>query len=406
MITASMHTCMIISATQKKASTSIDNCSLVRKALLTAVLSPSLRCSEVIGLINEYAESQWKEQSFDFGNSISSIAVSPNKKNIALGTIDGFVLLVNPKTFESIYSFNTLSKDKVKILEFSPDSTLLVSANLGGSRRKGLTESVKIWNTGTKKIERDLQGFSGHPSQIKFLNNDTLLLKTEKLPTYVSETYRSNTYSPYSITVLDIKSDTPLQKIPIDYFVATVFKTKQLVACMYDIEKYRNSITIWNADTFEYERTTETCESINSMAASPDNTKLAIGTYDDSPMQKKYHNLIKIIDLDTGKTVKKLYAPKILKKEESIISLLYSPSGDLLASGTNWRKILLWNPRTSQLLGQFENIDSSIMPLAFSPEGGHLILNSEKGTLKITDVSEYIGMQKKIKKKKNTCCIS
>ena len=68
---------------------------------------------------------------------------------------------------------------------------------------------------------------------------------------------------------------------------------------------------------------------------------------------------------------------------ESVYSVMYSPDGKTLASGSRDNTIKLWDVATGKELVNFPGHTDSVSPVVFSPDGKILVSGSRDKTLKI-----------------------
>lgn len=78
----------------------------------------------------------------------------------------------------------------------------------------------------------------------------------------------------------------------------------------------------------------------------------------------------------------------------SVNAIVFSPDGDLMASGSNDATIRLWNVKTMKQIGKpLQGHKGAVYSLAFSPDGRHIVSGGEDATLRLWDVrtQELIG---------------
>jgi len=66
-----------------------------------------------------------------------------------------------------------------------------------------------------------------------------------------------------------------------------------------------------------------------------------------------------------------------------VSSVVFSPDGELVASGSNDRTVKLWGVRTGRLLRSLEGHTNGITSVIFSPDGERVVSGSADGTIKI-----------------------
>jgi len=69
----------------------------------------------------------------------------------------------------------------------------------------------------------------------------------------------------------------------------------------------------------------------------------------------------------------------------AVYCVLFSPDGDLLASGDSNGNIQLWDAATGQSRHQLSGHKASVWPMAFRPDGGQLATSGNDGTVRLWD---------------------
>jgi len=113
--------------------------------------------------------------------------------------------------------------------------------------------------------------------------------------------------------------------------------------------------------------------SVWSVVFSPDGKTLASGSSD---------NTIKLWDMATGKLLKTLAG-----HSSSVWSVVFSPDGKTLASGSNDKNIKLWDVTTGKPLKTLTGHSSLVTSIVFSPDGKTLTSGSSDNTIKLWDVT-------------------
>jgi len=125
----------------------------------------------------------------------------------------------------------------------------------------------------------------------------------------------------------------------------------------------------WNKDTAELRAK---FGMVYSVAFSPDNTILAIGSDD---------HLIRIYDIGADKL------KWILRGHESVVrSVAFSSDGETLASGDTDGLVQLWNVLTGTLKQTFKGHKAAVRSVAFSPDNSTLASGSGDKTVILWDV--------------------
>ncbi|MCA2694109.1 MULTISPECIES: serine/threonine-protein kinase [unclassified Microcystis] len=111
---------------------------------------------------------------------------------------------------------------------------------------------------------------------------------------------------------------------------------------------------------------------VTSVVYSPDGRYLASGSYDDT---------IKIWEVATGKQLRTLPG-----HSDSVRSVVYSPDGRYLASGSVDKTIKIWEVATGKELRTLTGHSRGVSSVAYSPDGRYLASGSGDKTIKIWEV--------------------
>jgi WD40 repeat protein len=114
--------------------------------------------------------------------------------------------------------------------------------------------------------------------------------------------------------------------------------------------------------------------SVNSLAFSPNGSRLASGSADKT---------IKLWDVREGRLLSTLQ-----EHGHYVYSVAFSPDGSRLASGSGDKTIKLWDVREGRLLSTLQGHGNLVSSVAFSPDGSRLASGSNDNTIKLWDVRE------------------
>ena len=132
---------------------------------------------------------------------------------------------------------------------------------------------------------------------------------------------------------------------------------------------------MWNTTTWRVEGIlTGHTSVVDAVAFSPDGSTLASGSRD---------NTIRLWNLRTGKHI------TTFTLASEIRYLAFSPDGSTLASSSWDQTIRLWNPHTGELKTTLPDQAGWVHPVAFSPDGGTLLIGGDRISVWDTDIEQY-----------------
>ena len=143
------------------------------------------------------------------------------------------------------------------------------------------------------------------------------------------------------------------------------------------------TVWVWNRHTGKHIQTFEISVSILSVAISPDGKTIATGSGEESDMGSIG---ITLLDITTGEYLKSFGGP------HEVLSVCFSPDGKTLASsGDKWdSNIRLWDVQTGELLKTlkkrtaFEDFEGrDVNSVVFSPDGNMIVSGSGHGTIRL-----------------------
>jgi len=73
----------------------------------------------------------------------------------------------------------------------------------------------------------------------------------------------------------------------------------------------------------------------------------------------------------------------------AVLSVAFSPKGNLLATGNGNGNVRLWNAATYQPVTTLNGHDGAVLSVAFSPDSTTLATGSEDGTVRLWDVATH-----------------
>ena len=114
---------------------------------------------------------------------------------------------------------------------------------------------------------------------------------------------------------------------------------------------------------------------VPSLVYSPDGTTLISGSWD---------NTIRIWDVDTGQPLQTIIENTTeLEPSQGVRAISLSPDGQTVASTTDEKVIRLWDVHTGKLTGSLVGHSHEIAAVAFSPSGTVLASGGDDATLRL-----------------------
>ncbi|KAF8951619.1 hypothetical protein BGZ46_003888 [Entomortierella lignicola] len=121
------------------------------------------------------------------------------------------------------------------------------------------------------------------------------------------------------------------------------------------------TVRLWDVDTGEYIHILQGhIRSVTSVVYSPNGNRIASGSYDET---------VRLWDVDTGECAHVLQG-----HDDWIKSIAYSPKGGWIASGSNDRAVRLWNTKTGQCEIIISDFNGYVNGLALRGESSSLFL--------------------------------
>ncbi|MEH1888860.1 MAG: serine/threonine-protein kinase [Nostoc sp.] len=291
------------------------------------------------------------------GNSVLSVAISPDGKTIASSGGDHTIKLWNLATGKAISLLNGHSQ-QVNVVVISPDGKTLVSGSDDNT--------IKIWNLTTRKQIRTLQGHSDSVHALAIsADSKTLVTGSD-----------DNT-----IKIWDLATGEQIRTLAgHTFWVRSVAISPDGVILASG--SFDKTIKIWNLTKGYPIRTLEgNSQTVTTVAISPDGRTLASASRDVYDGQRL--RTIKLWNLPTGKEIRTLAG-----HGNTVTSVAFSADGKILASSSRDRTIKLWNPATGKEILTLAGHTNTVTSVAFSPDGKTLVSGSEDNTIKIWRLSQ------------------
>ena len=298
---------------------------------------------------------------FNLGHEVASMAIANNSKFFATGSNNGIVHLWDSTTEPPLdLPLMGHATNFVNALAFSPDGKILAT----GSH----DTTIRLWDT---KTTQPIGGaLTGHTELINALafSPDGKTLASGSWDDRIILWDVSDPGNPANIaTLLGSSEDViSLAFSPDGRFLASGYKGTELPGDIHE-----NAIAIlWDMETKQPagQPFAEHTDSVNSVVFSPDGKYLYTGSWDKTIIQW---------DIATQQSIE-----KFIGHTDLIYTIAISSDGSMLASGSSDKTIIIWDVSTHQSIGQPLALhNAEVISVAFSNNDKTLVSSSWDDTI-------------------------
>ena len=235
-------------------------------------------------------------------DAVNSVAFSPDGKTLVSASWDGTIRLWNPNNGKLKRTL-TGHKGGVGYVAFSPDGRTLASGSAD--------QTVRLWNTTTWKLKSTLTGHTHVVDAVAFSPDDGMLASGSRDKTIRLWNPRNGKHIK---TLTGHTSD----------IVRLMFSSDGATLASGGLDK---TVRLWNPNNGKLKKTLTTDGWVNPVAFSSDGATLLIGGHG-----------ISIWDTQTGQ-----YTVPLDRDTRDILSVVFSPDGQMVASGSTDHKVRLWD---------------------------------------------------------------
>ena len=281
-------------------------------------------------------------------DNVFNTAFSPDGETVAIGSRDGNIYLSDLNTGKLKRTLTGHSEDVQRVV-FSPDGKTLASSSY-------LDETVRLWNVDTGEHRRTLTEHTGDIEGLAFSPD--------------GKTLASSGSGDGTIRFWDVRTGDQKHAVigHTDYVYGVAFNPNgKSVASRYG----DGSIRFWDAETGLHLKTFKKGHEASGLVFSEDGKTLAYAEGLDIHLQ----------DAGTGEEKMRLTG-----HTWGMHSMVLSPDGDTLASGSEDMTIRLWDMHTGAHKKTLNGHQHRVYSVAFSPDGKTLASGSDDNTIRLWNV--------------------
>jgi WD40 repeat protein len=285
--------------------------------------------------------------------TVTSVAFSPDGKQIVSGSNDSAVHVWDAQTGQQIWKFSQGREEGVTSVAFSPDGKRIVS----GSEDR----TIRLWDVQTgQQIWQTLPEDQAAVTSVAFSPDGKRIVSGSNDSTvhvWLAQTgqqiWKSSQGHEEAVTSVAFSPD-----------------GKRIVSGSND-----STVHLWLAQTGQqiWKSSQGHEEAVTSVAFSPDGKQIVSGSLDET---------VRLRDAQSGQ----LIGQSLKGHEAAVTSVAFSPDGKQIVSGSKDKTLRFWDALTNQPLGKIlEGHTGQVTSVAFSPKGKQIVSGSVDGTVRLWD---------------------
>jgi WD40 repeat protein len=297
-------------------------------------------------------------------DDVRCVAISPDGKTLASGGIDNTIRFWDVASGKEQATLKNAAEYGVESVAFSPDGKTLASG-IGGS-------GVKLWDIGTRKDTILRDKVSEYASPLVAFSPD-------------GKTLASGGRCIREIRLWDVTTgkQTATLKGHDEYGVGVLAFTPD-GKTLASVGGHDGALKLWDVATGENTATRKLADSTPAAAVSPDGKKVATAICIVESIKGENvitDNSVKLWDAAAGKQQATL-------KAADVSSMVFSPDGKTLVTGSEKGNIHLWDVATGKELATLKGHTDKVLSLAYSADGKVLASGSADKTIKLWDLAK------------------
>ncbi len=302
--------------------------------------------------------------------NVYNLAYSPNGKLLAASTDYNSIVVWDVNSAKILHNLESHSRN-INSLTFTPDGNTLASTSDD--------MSIILWDVVTGRIIKNLSGHDKIAFDVEFIPNCNML----------AIGYSDNTIKFFDMSYGGISNIIESHSRPIRDIELSPYGNR-LASASQD-----NSINVYHTIHCHYRKIWEEyLEYVSEISYSPDNKILASKNY-----VLNDYKYIKFWDVATNEL-----SHSFKSEMELMGGFTFHPKDNILATGTVYGSIMLWDAPSGQFKGSFKGHDA-IYDVAFSPNGKFLASGGYDKTVKLWDYRTRNILHNFIGHSKSVCCV-